>query len=303
MPKFRILSFDGGGIRGALSTRLLLRIVQQYPDLISHIDLFAGTSTGSIIALALAYGISPQKIDDLYTEDLMKYIFTPSRKNVSRPKYDNIHMKSLLSQVFPANLTLNKLPYSVFVPSFNVKGYNCSSFNTVFFNNLTDNPTSYETVIDVALSSSAAPTYFPSCNNFIDGGVSTNSPTCASLLYTHGLFPNTYDFSDFRLLSIGTGFYPISITDNTEDWGILQWAYNPSSKVDLPLLSILMSTSQPLDNFYAKEILGSNFFRLNPLLEKPIALDNYKEVPYLKQLADEINLDPIINFIEDYFLR
>ena len=55
MP-FQIMTFDGGGIRGSLVAALLRRIEQDIPELLANVDLFAGTSTGSAIALSLAFG-------------------------------------------------------------------------------------------------------------------------------------------------------------------------------------------------------------------------------------------------------
>ena len=59
---YRILTFDGGGIRGLVTLALLKRIEAQVPTLIHNADLIAGTSTGGIIVLGLAAGKS---VDDL----------------------------------------------------------------------------------------------------------------------------------------------------------------------------------------------------------------------------------------------
>jgi patatin-like phospholipase/acyl hydrolase len=64
--KFRILSLDGGGIRGILTIMLLQRIQQEVPDFLSKVDLIAGTSTGGIVALLLAAGYSPKQCEDMY---------------------------------------------------------------------------------------------------------------------------------------------------------------------------------------------------------------------------------------------
>src|SRR6202050_3780318 len=70
MPNFRILSCDGGGIRGVLTAVLLDRLVTAYPGLLQDgadtITMFAGTSTGAILALGLAAGLTPAQIRDLY---------------------------------------------------------------------------------------------------------------------------------------------------------------------------------------------------------------------------------------------
>lgn len=303
MSVFRIIAFDGGGIRGALSTRLLRRIVEKYPTLLDQTHMFAGTSTGSIIALGLAYQRPIEEIDDFYSYDKVKYIFTPKRPNLFIPKYRNIHLQEMLEEVFPKNLSLASLPKYTFIPSFNVKGYTCKGFEGVFFTNLINNPTISEKVIDVALCSSAAPTYFPSVNNFIDGGVFMNSPTAAPVICVRSVFPTTYNLSDFRLLSIGTGFYPERIVRRTKNWGVLQWAINPFTKSKAPFLSVLLNTNIPIENRYSYELLKSNYYRLDPPLEEPIELDDYKKVPYLKEYADTVDLSEVYRYIERYYLH
>ena len=54
--KFRILSLDGGGIRGILTTILIQRIQQEVPEFMSKVDLIAGTSAGGLVGLMLAAG-------------------------------------------------------------------------------------------------------------------------------------------------------------------------------------------------------------------------------------------------------
>lgn len=302
MSTFRILSFDGGGVKGALSARLLLRITQKYPEILQHTNLYAGTSTGSFIALGLAYNQSPKLIDELYSFENTKYIFSPSRMNLFKPKYSNHHLAEKLNSIFPKNLTLAGLPHFVFVPTFNVKGYYATSFNTVFFNNITNNPTINEKVIDTALCSSAAPTYFPSHHDFIDGGITVNSPTAAPVVYMRSILPRTYCLPDFRLLSIGTGIYPRQINLDTTHWGQFQWFYNRKCKMRHPLLSVLYDSSVPLDVQMTQELLGSHFHRLDPKLDHYIDLDNYKEVSYLKKLADSVDLSSTYRYIEKYYL-
>lgn len=303
MPVFRIIAFDGGGIRGALSARILNRIILKYPELLNQTDMFSGTSTGSIIALGLAYNKTAKEVDDLYNYQNMKYIFSPRRPNLFIPKYRNIHLTEVLSTVFPHNLSLAGLPKYVFIPSFNVKGYTCKGFEGIFFNNLVNNPTISEKVIDTALYSSAAPTYFPSVNNFIDGGVFMNSPTAAPVIYVRSVFPNKYRLSDFRLLSIGTGFYPERILRRTKNWGLFQWGFNPCIQTKTPLLSVLLNANLPIENRYSYELLKNNYYRLNPNLNEPIALDDYKKVDYLKEVADQLDLSDVFRYIEHYYLN
>jgi hypothetical protein len=102
----RILSIDGGGIRGVFSLEVLLQIEQllrqEYakPDLVlaDHFDLFAGTSTGAIIATSLCWGMPVQEILDLYV-NYGRTMFQPV------PWY-NFYKKLLVSRYEAKPLTL-----------------------------------------------------------------------------------------------------------------------------------------------------------------------------------------------------
>src|SRR5919202_3127297 len=110
MSTYRIMTFDGGGIRGALTSALILRLEQQHPGLLASVDLFAGTSTGSMIALQLAYGRTAQELVDVYSEANMKSIFgEPRLTNLTHPKHDNKNLIALMRQVFPDNPPLGQL--------------------------------------------------------------------------------------------------------------------------------------------------------------------------------------------------
>lgn len=64
---FKILTIDGGGIKGLYSASVLARIEEKTGKKISeHFDMICGTSTGGLIALAISKGISAQEIADMY---------------------------------------------------------------------------------------------------------------------------------------------------------------------------------------------------------------------------------------------
>jgi patatin-like phospholipase/acyl hydrolase len=68
---FQIMTFDGGGIRGSLVAALVQQIEKKFPDLLSNVDLFAGTSTGSAVALTLASGKSTADLKAFYSTENM----------------------------------------------------------------------------------------------------------------------------------------------------------------------------------------------------------------------------------------
>lgn len=303
MSTFRILSFDGGGIKGALSTRLLKRLVKENPDLLEKTDLVAGTSTGALIALLIAYGLNADEIDDLYCYENIKRIFTPRRINLLRPRYNNKYLKKFINSSIPIGTTLKDLRKYVVIPTFSVNGVTVNHWEGLFFNNLTDNFSYNSPVIDVALAASAAPTYFPSHKGFIDGGIVTNSPSIASVLLSKKVLKDNYNLKDFKLLSIGTGCTPKRITNKTKNWGVLQWALRPFASVKLPIISILLNDTAYLENLYCNELINENFYRINPFLFEDIEIDDYKKVPKLKDIADSFNLAPSNKFINEIYLK
>lgn len=63
---YRIVALDGGGIRGLVTLGWLERVTERYPECLTSADLLAGTSTGGILSLALAAGVSISDLRDLY---------------------------------------------------------------------------------------------------------------------------------------------------------------------------------------------------------------------------------------------
>ncbi|MBD7911496.1 MULTISPECIES: patatin-like phospholipase family protein [Clostridium] len=303
MSTFRIISFDGGGVKGALSTSLLKRLCTDNPTLVDKTALFAGTSSGGLISLGLAAGLNSDEVNNLFSYENAKNVFTPKRINLFHPRFKNRNLKKLMSSIISYDKTaLGDLDKYVFIPSFNVKGVSRNHWQGVFFNNLSKKYHCNEKILDVALATSAAPTYFPSHNNYIDGGIITNSPAIASVITVIHKFPE-YNLKDFRVLSIGTGSSPKKISENTKNWGILNWTLRPFSTVKLPLVSVLLNDAVPLENLYSKTLLGDNYFRINPELPIDIELDDYKQINFLKNVAYKYDLTKANNFIKNVFLK
>ena len=302
MKNFKILSFDGGGVKGALSIEILIRLVNTFPNLLNEVDLFTGTSTGAIIAAFLAKGIPLKELNNLYTTKIAKDIFSPSKLNLIRPKFNNNSLKELINNYFQEDFKISDFKKYIFIPAFYLGDKEKNSWEPVFFNNLSINSTNNFIARDAILASAAAPTYFPSHKNYIDGGVIANSPTAISILSTLSSFPK-YKIEDIVLLSIGTGNSPEKIIGKTENWGILQWSFHPFSKMKSPLLALLMDGMSDLEDMYCKEFLKNNYFRINPRVPKFIELDDYKFIPYLRAVGNTCDLSKLNKFIENIFLK
>ncbi|MCT4507514.1 MAG: patatin-like phospholipase family protein [Tepidibacter sp.] len=298
--KYRIMTFDGGGIRGVLSANILKRLEKENKQLIKNTDLFAGTSTGAFIALGLAYGLSVKEILNLYSMTNCKYIFSPKYNEFFRPKYNNKHLKEVLMRVFPKKLKLKDLKKKVLIPSFQVITKDNGSWRPKFYTNFEAMGTDNEYVIDVALYSSSAPIYFPSYKKHIDGGVIANNPSLASICVAKDIDGANKKLEDMRLLSIGTGFTPENIKVDTRKWGAIEWGLGQNPPY--PLLSILFDGNMEADNYYSSGLLMDNFLRVNPELSKSIALDSCKQIPYLVNVADTYDIKFANDWIKDSWL-
>ena len=296
MSKYRIIAFDGGGIRGALSITLLRRLWEKLPYLIRTTNLFAGTSTGSFIALGLAKGLKAVDLAKLYSEENGKAIFSPKSFNPFRPVCKNNNLKKILSEIFPSSLRLKDLKHRVLVTSFEVDDCISQSWNPIFLNNFPYSKTQYEYAIDAALSSSAVPILFPSHGRNIDGGIVAGNPSPSAIALAVDKNAGKQKIEDICLLSIGTGYNALKIKSDTSKWGVIQWSLKtfPSP----PLLNLMLDGAVEADTLFSSQLLGDKYFRLNPELEFPIAMTDYKKMPYLIELAEKVDLTNTIDWIK-----
>jgi patatin-like phospholipase/acyl hydrolase len=279
---YRILSFDGGGIRGLVTLALLKRLEAQIPNLIKGADLLAGTSTGGIIALGLAAGKSVDEMISLY-QDNGKDIFDESWLDDIRDlgglagaDYSQKNLEKILNGLFQEK-KLKDLGKRVLVPSFDLddgdKDPTKRTWGPKFFHNFPGaDSDGDESVVDVALNTSAAPTYFPTHGTYIDGGVVANNPSMAAVAQTQDS-RNTDPapaLGGIFLLSLGTGTNLSYIKGKNLDWGLAQWAK--------PLVSLLLDASMGIADYQCRYILKENYRRIAPVFphDTNIKLDEWE---------------------------
>ena len=296
MKDYKILALDGGGVRGALTIHLIARLAEKHPPFIEQTNLFVGVSTGAFIALGLANGLDIKKILTLYKPKKLKTVFSPAYINLLRPRYDVEGLKKLLADVFSTKLKLKDLASRTVIPTF--KFLNTNQWQTKLFHNFPCSSTREKKIINTAIASSAAPTYFPACKNYIDGGVTANNPSLTALAAVRNNLK--LPLAKIKILSIGTGIKPATLNHDGE-WGIFQWAINPTPPPRFPLLEILTEGNKKNTTNISKKLLGNQYLRLNPKLEENIGLDNYKQVPKLIKLARNYNLDPTLNWLQKHW--
>ncbi|HEU5013852.1 MAG TPA: patatin-like phospholipase family protein [Roseiflexaceae bacterium] len=309
MPAYRILSLDGGGIRGAFTARLLARLDGALPGFLQRFDLFAGTSTGGILALGLAAGLSPDELVDLY-RDNGAAIFDDSwldnlkdLGNVAGAQYSNTNLTRVLSDIFAKRnvVTLDDLPKRVLIPSFDLddgqdprrKADKPRTWKPKFFHNYPGaDSDGAERIVDVAMRTSAAPTYFPSYGRFIDGGVVANNPSMAALAQALNDKTGKQQVGDVCMLSLGTGTNPTFIAGDNHDWGVAQWAR--------PIISLMMDGGMGVADYECAQILDSRYHRLSCILDEVIPLDCYQKVDILIKYADAVDISATVAWLGEH---
>jgi uncharacterized protein len=302
--RYRILCFDGGGIRGIYTLTLLRRLEERVAGFLDRADLLAGTSTGGIIALGLAAGRSLDELRSFY-EDSGKDVFADSWMDsiadvgkIIGADYDNRNLKKILASTF-GSLKLKDLKRKVLIPTFDLdneaRGQGAvRTWKPKFFNNFTaQRPDGQEYAADVAMRTCAAPTYFPSYQGYIDGGVVANNPSMAALAQALDKATGGQRLEDVRLLSLGTGLSPQHIAGDRHDWGYAQWAK--------PIISLMMDGMMGVADYQCRKLLGRRYHRLAPLLPEPIALDAAARVPDLVRLAGAVKIAETARWIRREF--
>jgi hypothetical protein len=246
----RILSLDGGGIRGVFSLEVLLfmqKLLREHygkPDLVlaDHFDFFSGTSTGAIIATCLCWGMSVEQILDLYV-DYGRTMFQPVAwyrpfKKILVSRYEAKPLSNLLQRVFsedgegkiPALLGTKRLRKLLLVV---IRNHSSGSAWPVTNNAMAlfNSPSAHDCNLNIPLwkvvrASTAAPVYFDpeeitlgdQSHVFVDGSVTPyNNPTLIAALtavlpcYRVEWTPGP---ENLRVVSVGTMRFPSGLPPN-----------------------------------------------------------------------------------------
>jgi patatin-like phospholipase/acyl hydrolase len=304
MAPFRILSLDGGGIRGILTATILERLQAAHPDFLPLIDMVAGTSTGGILALGLASGLTPTQGRELYENlgnEVFKDSFWDNLKDLVQltgAQYSNTPLKKVLVRQF-GDMTLGDLQKRVLISSFDLDNESKTpgklrSWKPKFFHNFPgEDSDSHEKVVDVALRTAAAPTFFPIYQGYIDGGVIANNPSMCALAQALQVETGAQILRNIRLISVGTGGNPKFVEAMDEDWGLVQWGSH--------LVSLMMEGSVGLADYQCRQALHKRYIRINPYLPVPIGLDGTDQIDLMKNLASVIDLSEATAWVKRNF--
>ena len=296
-PRRRILCIDGGGIRGTFPAAFLAHLEAYLGGrkIGSYFDLIAGTSTGGIIAIALALRISASDILKFY-EDHGPEIFAQNHgkinnifgklyqglKHLFKPKYDPNVLQKVLHHVFKEK-KIGDAQTRLLVPAWDSEAWRPYIYKTAHHTRFKSDY--HAGAVDVALATSAAPSYFPTHISqhgvsLLDGGVWANNPIGIAAIEAVSILK--WPANKLHILSIGC----------------LKEVYNAPQKKGcgykdfLTIYPIFMVGQSVSAMGIAKLITGQDhersdaIYRVNPVVPKNVfKLDDASKIESLKGLG------------------
>lgn len=226
----RILSLDGGGVRGVITATLLSLFCSQAgipPNQIyKYFDIICGTSIGGIQALGYAKGLTPTYVKDMLINNASSIFnctypipgggqasygtWTGYLSGIYGSLYSQTPLANLINDAFGLD-KISDYQTNVLIPAFQRSNSNGITNVPVYFSNVSSLIVPYlsgqnELSANVALATSAAPVYFPPAifngYAYVDGGIFLNNPSAMALSVQRAVRPIV---NRFCVLSIGTG--------------------------------------------------------------------------------------------------
>jgi len=330
---YRILSIDGGGIRGIIPGQILVSLEEKLQTqsknpqarISDYFDLVAGTSTGAILAAAYVCpgpGEQPRpkysaaQAVDFYLEDGDEIFDVGFWRSISTlgglndEKYSADELERVLNNAF-GKIKLSELLKPTCLVSYDVKKRKPIIFSQQHV--AKKNEDFY--VKELLRGSTAAPTYFEAAKIYsleenrkkyvlIDGGMVANDPTLCA--YSEAIkLPNVKGIKDMKILSLGTGKELQSYSySEIKDWGPLGWAK--------PSIDIALEGGPQMTEFHMKQIAStvpdSKFYRIQPdLYDADTSLDNAtpENIERLKEagIKNAHEYDHILDEIADMLIN
>lgn len=300
--RFKILSLDGGGVRGVIQARILQRLEVRIGRKLEA-DLVVGTSAGSFLAL----GYQDYNYEDvlkIYTENA-EYIFGRHRFlddakalwGLIGSRHKNEPLKNVLTSLY-GEKKLKDLDQKVLVTTLNLnsdKGY----WHPEVLTNLEGPYFSPDvSLVDAAMRSSASPVFLPIYQNYCDGGVWGNNPSASGLAAVCDKRVLGKNLEDCVVLSIGTGRETRKLDCPDGNFGALQWFV-------AGILQLLFYGNMDATHYYSESFLGDRYFRMQTSLGGKLSkklFDDYKTIPDLIKKADEVDIEPMIVWLEEHWL-
>jgi patatin-like phospholipase/acyl hydrolase len=321
--RFRILCVDGGGIRGLIPALVIAEIEKRLQReagpqarASDYFHMFAGTSTGGLVALSLTApdpqnperpAVSANELAGFYTEDGPD-IFHRSLWQKIRTLWGWLGPKYSLGPLEDAiEDRLGKGHIESALRELVVTSYDMTAREPYFFKRwrAREDPERNRTIADAGLATSAAPTYFPSHgvneHALVDGGVFAGNPVIVAIveaLKRFGDDPNHLDQDDLLVVSLGTGVHEDGYSqEQVSGWGKLGWVLPHGGEP--PIIGATLDGASDGADHWAHTLLnhpsdphissaelgrGPRFFRLQVPLTESVPLDDAREDTLTKTL-------------------
>ncbi|MBK9080724.1 MAG: patatin-like phospholipase family protein [Rhizobiales bacterium] len=230
---FRILSIDGGGICGILPACILSELESRFlqgRSIGRYFDMIAGTSTGGIIALGLAHGLTAAQVRDIYMEK-GGLIFPPRGpirrmvgwlRQTQRYAYERQPLKDELLRIF-GDAALAEARNRLCIPAFEGTHGEPWIYKTPHHPDYKRDK--FEKMVTVGLATAAAPTFFAALDNngytMVDGGLWANNPVMNAVVDALTCFE--IDRRQVQVLSLGCGETTFKVDASKTLGGFWQW--------------------------------------------------------------------------------
>lgn len=267
---FQILSLSGGGFLGLYTATVLAELEERSGKPLNQcFDLIAGTSIGGIIALGLSAGRPASDIRDAFIEHGPR-IFPGAQpktktawllrfaRNVPKPLYGAAPLHDTVEQIVGRDTRMSDLARPVVIPSVNLTKGGPKVFKTGHHPRFVLDWRLK--VADVALATSAAPTYFPAHRIgdelFADGGMFANSPDMIAMHEAEMFLGARRE--DMHVLSVGTTTTDFAMSSSLDpDMGVMGWMQNQR------LTDVMIGSQQALINDMMKHVLADRYLRID----------------------------------------
>ena len=281
----RILTIDGGGIKGVFPAAFLATVEDAIERNVGdYFDLIVGTSTGGIIALGLGLGLSAKELLAFY-EEHGPTIFKGNRglrwlRWLGTSKYSKAPLENALKSCF-GDKRLGDSKKRLVIPSLNLENGEVHIYKTAHHSRL---ETDYkESAVDVAMATASAPTYFPTHRSIagiplIDGGLWANNPVGMAVVEAITLLDWPRD--SLKVLSLGCTTEPLNVNLGRRiPLGKSYWGFK--------LLDVFMHVQSHASLGTALLLAGhDNVVRIDKdVSQGKFGLDKTKEIDSLKGLG------------------
>jgi hypothetical protein len=283
----RILTIDGGGIKGVFPAAFLAAMEDEIGRPIGqYFDLIAGTSTGGIIALGLGLGLTANELLRLYREEGARIFprrsFRQRLADLARARYSDLMLRDVLGRAFGERLLGESLQRLV-IPSLDLAAERIHVYRTAHH---ADFVRDYKMkIVEVALATVAAPTYFPvhvSAEGlpYLDGSLWARNPMALAVVEAIGILD--WKREDIRLLGVGcTSAHLDAGWKRRISLGSAYWAARIGDVFMKAQSSSAIATATTL-------IGAGNVYRVNPdMTQHHFTLDNAEHIPVLASLGRE----------------